>query len=155
MSEHKDVDFTWGSSAQGVTHLQLPSTPASLPRIRHFVVEIAQKLGFDEDEIAKIEMAVGEACTNIIEHAYQTQPLRDQIEVVIETFPNRMEVTLLDYSTVNFPVDEAPSLPIDEYLDTQRKRGLGLYIIRNFVDTIEHRFVCGQGNQLRMVKFLV
>ena len=154
MSEQNADDFTWGSSSQAVTHLRLPGTPAALPRIRALVVEAAQNLGFDEENIAKIEMAVGEACTNIIEHAYQTQPLRDQIEVVVETFPDRLEITLLDYSTVNFPVDETPGIALDEYLDTHRKRGLGLYIIRTFVDHIEHRFICGQGNRLRMVKFL-
>ncbi len=155
MSKHKDVDFTWGTSSQGVAHLQLPSTPDALPRIRQIVVEAAEKLGFEDDEVAKIEMAVGEACTNVLEHAYQTQPLRAEIEIVVEPFPDRLEITLLDYSTVNFPVDEAPGLAIDEYLDEHRKRGLGLYIIRSFVDHIEHRFVCGRGNQLRMVKYLI
>ena len=154
MSEQNAGDFTWGSSSQAVTHLQLPSTPDALPQIRSLIVETAEKLGFDPENIAKIEMAVGEACTNIIEHGYQTQPLRDQIEVIVETFDDRMEITLLDYSTINFPVDEMPGVAVDEYLDTQRKRGLGLYIIRTFVDHIEHRFICGQGNQLRMVKFL-
>ncbi len=154
VSEQNAGDFTWGSSSQAVTHLRLLSTPDALPQIRALVVGSAEKLGFDAENIAKIEMAVGEACTNIIEHGYQTQPLRDQIEVVVETFPDRMEITLLDYSTVNFPVDAMPGIALDEYIETQRSRGLGLYIIRTFVDHIEHRFVCGQGNQLRLIKFL-
>jgi len=154
VSEKNTGDFTWGSSPQGVTHLQLPSTPDALPHIRALVVEAAEKLGLGAEDVSKVEMAVGEACTNIIEHAYLTQPLRDQIEVVVETFPDRLEVTVLDYSTINFPVDEMPGVTIDEYLDTQRHRGLGLHIIRTFVDHIEHRFICGQGNQLRMVKYL-
>jgi anti-sigma regulatory factor (Ser/Thr protein kinase) len=44
-------------------------------------------------------------------------------------------------------------LPLDDYIETQQRRGLGLYIIRNFVDLVEHRFVCGKGNELRLVKF--
>ena len=154
MAEQNTGDFTWDASSQAVTHLRLPSTPDALPQIRALVVATAEKLGFDEESIAKLEMAVGEACTNIIEHAYQTRPLRDQIEVVVETFADRMEVTLLDYSTVNFPVDAMPGVALDEYIETQRSRGLGLYIIRTFVDHIEHRFVYGQGNRLRMIKFL-
>lgn len=154
MAEHLADDFTWDSSSQDVAHLQLPSTPDALPHIRNLVVESAAKMGFDESETAKIEMAVGEACTNIIEHAYKTKPLRDQIEVVVETFPNRLEITVLDYSTVDFPIDDKTGVELDEYLDTHRRRGLGLYIIRTFVDHIEHRFICGQGNRLRLVKFL-
>jgi len=130
VSEQNTGDFTWGSSPQGVTHLQLPSTPDALPHIRALVVEAAEKLGLGAEDVAKVEMAV------------------------VENFPDRLEVTVLDYSTINFPVDAMPGVTIDEYLDTQRHRGLGLHIIRTFVDHIEHRFICRQGNQLRLVKYL-
>jgi len=137
----------------GKWRLLLASNPDSLPKIREMVVEAAERCQFSDEEVAKIEMAVGEACSNIIEHAYRTAPLRPEIEVYVEEFPNRLEVTILDYSTINFPVDEAPSVDIDDYLSAERRRGLGLYIIRTFVDHIEHRFICGQGNQLRLVKY--
>ena len=109
---------------------------------------------FSDEDIAKIEMAVGEACTNIIEHAYVTQPLREEIDVFVQPLPDRLEITLLDYSTINFPIDDSSGIALDDYIDTQRRRGLGLYIIRTFVDAVEHRFICGQGNELRLVKFL-
>jgi serine/threonine-protein kinase RsbW len=131
----------------------LPGTPDSLPPIREAVVAAAEDCGFDPQEVAKIEMAVGEACSNIIEHAYLTQPLRYEIEVHVQIFPNRLEVTVVDYSTINFPVDEMPGVPLDDYIEAQRRRGLGLYIIRNFVDHVEHRFICGQGNELRLIKY--
>lgn len=133
--------------------LLVAGTPNALPQIRQLVVEAATRCGFPDEDIAKIEMAVGEACSNIIEHAYITQPLRQELELVIQSFADRLEVTILDYSTVNFPVDQAPGIPLDDYIDAQRRRGLGLYIIRNFVDHVEHRFICGQGNELRLVKF--
>jgi serine/threonine-protein kinase RsbW len=57
------------------------------------VVSAAEELGFQDDDVAKIEMAVGEACTNIIEHAYLTKPLRDEIELWVESFPDRLEIT--------------------------------------------------------------
>lgn len=136
-----------------LAHLRLPGTPNSLPQVRRAVVEAAERCGFEEDEVAKIEMAVGEACSNVIEHAYLTQPLRLEIELRIQRFSNRLEITILDYSTINFPVDEVPDVPLGDYIETERRRGLGLYIIRNFVDRVEHRFICGQGNELRLVKF--
>jgi serine/threonine-protein kinase RsbW len=142
------------SAFDGAVHLRLPGTPDSLPPIRDAVVRAAEMLGFDGQEVAKIEMAVGEASSNVIEHAYLTQPLRYEIEVLVQPFPNRLEVTIVDYSTINFPVDEMPGVPLDDYIDTQRRRGLGLYIIRNFVDHVEHRFVCGQGNELKLIKYL-
>ena len=136
-----------------VVHERLPGLPNSLPKIRQLVVEAAERSGFSADDVGKIEMAVGEACSNIIEHAYRTHPQPLDIELDIREFRNRIEVTILDYSTINFPVDAAPGVSLDNYLDTDRRRGLGLYIIRSFVDHVEHRFICGQGNELRLVKY--
>ena len=120
---------------------------------RSLVVSAAEAMSFSVEDVAKIEMAVGEACTNIIEHAYITQPLREEIDVFVQPFPDRLEVTLRDYSTINFPIDDTSGIALDDYIDTQRRRGLGLYIIRTFVDLVEHRFICGQGNELKLVKY--
>ncbi len=141
------------SNGNWLGQLRAPGTPQSLPLIRQTVVEAAEKCGFDDENIAKIEMAVGEACTNIIEHSYATQPLNLDIEVRVQAFSNRLEITILDYSSINFAVDQAASIGLDDYIATGRRRGLGLYIIQSFVDKVEHRFICGQGNELRLIKF--
>jgi serine/threonine-protein kinase RsbW len=133
--------------------LHLPGTPDSLTPIREMVAEAAHKGGFDDSTIGQLEMAVDEACSNIIEHAYLTQPLRLEIEVHVDTYVNRLEVTIIDFSSIDFPVDEMPGVPVEDYLDAQRRRGLGLYIIRSFVDQVEHRFIGGQGNELRLIKY--
>ena len=136
-----------------LSHLRTPGTPDSLPPIRQAVVEAAEKCGFSDEDVAKIEMAVGEACTNIIEHSYSTQPLKLDIEVKVGRYNDRLEITILDYSSINFAVDQMASVPLDDYIATGRRRGLGLYIIQSFVDKVEHRFVCGQGNELKLVKY--
>ena len=142
------------SAASPVVHsLRQIGTPHALPKIRQLVVEAAERCGFDGENVAKIEMAVGEACSNIVEHAYRTLPHPLDLEVKVFEHADRIEILILDYSSINFPVDQMSGLPLDDYLETQQRRGLGLYIIRNFVDSVEHRFVCGQGNQLRLVKF--
>ena len=147
------TNATPNQDALEVRHLHLPGVPESLPEIRALVVASAERCGFDDEDVAKIEMAVGEACSNIIEHAYQTQPLKLEIEVMVQTYGNRMEVTVIDFSTVNFPVDDTPPIPLDNYIEEHRQRGLGLYIIRNFVDHVEHRFIMGKGNELRLTKY--
>lgn len=147
------ANATSQGASRSAVRLQLPGTPEALPTIRSAVVEAAEVCGFSDEDVAKIEMAVGEACTNIIEHAYRTQPLKLEIEVHIHALADRLEVTILDYSTINFPIDDSPGMTIDEYIETERRRGLGLYIIRSFVDDVEHKFICGQGNELKLTKF--
>ena len=134
-------------------HVRAPGTPESLPPIRQTVVDAAEKCGFNDEDVAKIEMAVGEACTNIIEHSYTTQPLKLDIEVNVGRYQDRLEVTISDYSSINFAVDQMAAVPLDDYIATGRRRGLGLYIIQSFVDKVEHKFICGQGNELRLTKY--
>ena len=135
-------------------HLRASGTPAALPEIRQVVVDAAESCGFDAEDVTKLEMAVGEACTNIIEHAYSTQPIKYEIDLQLVRYPNRLEVVIQDYSSINFAVADTQTYDgIDDWISTGRRRGLGIYIIQSFVDKVEHRFVCGQGNELRLVKY--
>ena len=134
--------------------LRADGSPDALPLIRQAVVEAAEACGFGEEDVAKIEMAVGEACTNIIEHAYNTHPTKLEIAVYLTRFPNRLEVTIQDYSSINFAVDEADTVDgIEDWIAAGKRRGLGIFIIQSFVDKVQHRFVCGQGNELVLIKY--
>jgi len=139
-------------------HLRAPGTPHSLPLIRQMIEEAAQNAGLDPESVAKIEMAVGEACTNIIEHSYATHsPSAPQldIDVFASQFRDRFEVTIQDYSIINFAMGDAPTFgDLDDWIATGKRRGLGIWIIQSFVDKVEHRFVCGQGNELKLTKYV-
>lgn len=144
--------------ASGDWSVILPGTPDALPRVREMVTQAATRCGFAEEEIAKIEMAVDEACTNIIEHAYHTTETHSdapplEIEVHAREHPDRLEITILDHSLHNFSVNEHAPEELENYFAEQRKRGLGLFIIRSFVDDVRHRFVVGRGNELLLIKY--
>ncbi|BCM90005.1 serine-protein kinase RsbW [Abditibacteriota bacterium] len=151
--------FTPGPSALWHNHLRALGSPNSLPAIRQMVEEAAQRAGLCDEDVMKIEMAVGEACTNIIEHSYATQASSApdsqlDIDVVVIRFSDRFEVVIQDYSSINFAITEAETFgELDDWIATGRRRGLGIWIIQSFVDKVEHRFVCGQGNELKLVKF--
>ena len=143
------------SQASWHQEVRADGSPSALPQIRHAVVNAAQESGFGEEDVAKIEMAVGEACTNIIEHAYTTQPLKMEIVILLARFENRLEVTIQDYSSINFALNEVETVgEIEDWIAADKRRGLGIFIIQSFVDKVEHRFVCGQGNELILIKYL-
>jgi anti-sigma regulatory factor (Ser/Thr protein kinase)/GNAT superfamily N-acetyltransferase len=56
---------------QEYSDLALPNDPAYVEVACEYVRTIADKLGFDEDAARDIEIAVREAVTNVIEHAYE------------------------------------------------------------------------------------
>ena len=145
-------------NSAGAWRIVVPGSPDALPHVRQMVIQAATRCGFAAEEIAKIEMAVDEACTNIIEHAYHALrehhlPEHPEIEVHAYEHADRLEITIIDHSLHDFPVlDHAPE-DIDQYFSEQKKRGMGLFIIRSFVDDVRHRFVDGQGNELLLVKY--
>ena len=61
--------------AQKLTKSILSRTDKLL-EVREFVLEAARNSGFSEEEASKIVLAVDEACTNVIKHAYQFAPDR-------------------------------------------------------------------------------
>lgn len=39
--------------------------------IRHFVTSLARQMGFEDEAVDQIELAVDEACANVVRHAYK------------------------------------------------------------------------------------
>ena len=54
--------------------LIVKSSTNNLSRIREFIHDAAKQCGFDTKTIGKITLAVDEACTNVIKHAYKYSP---------------------------------------------------------------------------------
>ncbi|NJN43607.1 MAG: ATP-binding protein [Anaerolineae bacterium] len=50
-----------------------PGQFKSLEKISQFVQKAASQAGLDEEALYSVELAVDEACSNIIEHAYQAK----------------------------------------------------------------------------------
>ena len=77
-----------------------------------------------------------------------------EIVVLLARFNNRLEVTIQDYSSINFATNEAETVDgIEDWIAAGKRRGLGIFIIQSFVDKVEHKFVCGQGNELVLIKY--
>jgi serine/threonine-protein kinase RsbW len=51
-------------------HLTIESRTERLIEVRDFVSTAAREFGFTDEEVSKIALAIDEACTNIIKHAY-------------------------------------------------------------------------------------
>src|SRR3989304_5621483 len=50
--------------------LRVPGRFESLAEIADFIARVARDAGFDEDDDFRVQMAVDEACSNVVEHAY-------------------------------------------------------------------------------------
>jgi serine/threonine-protein kinase RsbW len=150
----------FGDQSNAIPHqdarwnLVVPGTSDSLPQIRDLVTHITRCVHFDEEMSGKIEMAVDEACANIVEHAYRDEEPPGEIELRAQAFSDRLEISILDHARTDFPVDAKPRMEIDDYISSDQRRGMGLFIIHSFMDDVRHRYVRGHGNELLLVKYI-
>src|SRR5471030_422564 len=82
--------------------LDVPSTTQNLALIRDFVNRISAQAGFDVDEMAKLELAVDEACANVIEHAYGNEQGK-QVMVRASFDDEVLRITVVDTGRGSIP----------------------------------------------------
>lgn len=130
--------------------LQVPSSTENLALIREFVSAVGEQAGFPETETIQLALAVDEACTNVIEHAYQNEASH---EVTVRVTVDEKEITfeVIDCGR-GFDPTQKPVLPVEELIRQRRSGGLGLRLIRTIMDDVQYRMIPGQKNELRMVK---
>ena len=131
--------------------LRIPSQTDNLELIRIFVGKVAEKVGFSEDEIGKIELATDEACTNVIKHAYKNSK-NDPLDVAIQIDYTKFTIMVTDHGK-GFKPDNVKTPDMKEYLAELRVGGLGIYLMRTLMDEIDYEIKPGVRNQVKMVKY--
>ncbi len=109
---------------------------------------ICETMGFTQEEINNIMLAVDEACSNIIKHAYDgatNQP----IHVTCNLHDNRLEVLLRDFGK-KADIKEIKSRELNDV----RPGGLGVHLIKSVMDVVSYDNSLEQGNQLQLIKFI-
>jgi serine/threonine-protein kinase RsbW len=131
--------------------IAFPGRFSSLDDIRNFFAQGAKEAGLDEKSICDVELAVDEAASNIIDHAYEGEG-KGNIECSYQVIPDGLEMTLRDHGKPFNPDEiEPPDLKSD--ICSRRQRGLGLHFMRSLMDSIEFSFNHSRGgNVLKMVK---
>jgi len=131
--------------------LTVPGRFESLAQIAEFVGETMRTTNWNDDEVYHVQMAVDEACSNVVEHAYGpgwqgdidlTCCIEDQGDLVVSIRDNGK------------PFDPAavPEPPIGAELENLPEGGLGLYFMRRLMDQVTFQFDQQNGNVLTMVK---
>lgn len=132
--------------------LVVSSKTEKLRLVREFVEDGARSVGFDEDTVAKISLAVDEACTNIIKHSYKFDP-NQRIEITLVARDRQLEIVISDHGVPFDP--ESVKLPqMPEYLHEYRRGGLGMYLMKSLMDKVEYRANPGKYNEVRLTKYL-
>lgn len=124
----------------------------NLLEVREFISEEARAYGFSEEDAGNIVLAVDEACTNIIKHAYQYATDKE-IEVSIFQNKRSFEIRIFD-SGKSFNPSEIRQPDLKEHIGHRKRGGLGVYLIKKLMDKVEYSFHQGKRNEVRLIKYL-
>jgi len=131
--------------------LKLPSETDNLELIREFISRLAAKAGFGNEDVNKIELAVDEACTNVIKHAYNTNE-KQFIDIVVKSDYRKFTIIIADRRK-GFDVEKLQTLDMKNYLAEMRVGGLGIHLMYSLMDEIDFKIDPGVKNQVTMVKY--
>lgn len=121
----------------------------NLSAIREFVSKHAEEQGFSSKKVADIQLAVDEAYTNIIKHAYKNDSSKEVI-INLEFDDDKMIVTLTDHG-IGFDIEKYKRPDLKKQIERKKRGGMGVYLIRKLMDDVTYN-VKNHKNILRMCK---
>ncbi len=118
--------------------------------IREFASQAARDAGMGDSETYAIELAIDEACTNIIEHAYQGEN-RGDIECTCDSNDACLTLVVRDHGKP-FDPSGVVSPDLDADIDHRVVGGLGVFLMKQVMDEVHFEPMGELGNVLTMVK---
>lgn len=129
--------------------LQTTAELKNLSQIRDFIEVAALGLGFDPAGIHNLQLAVDEAATNVMLHGYQSRS--GPLEIELERPDQRLIVRLRDEAP-SFDPNTVPSPDLTLPLSQRSIGGLGIHLMRQTMDEIQHQVTPSGGNELTLIK---
>ena len=122
---------------KNITYLTTKSSTSKLRDIRSFIQENAECTNLQSKEIENLILAVDEACTNLIKHAYKNE-YDNEINISFEIINNQINIKITDYASP-FDLRDVESPNLELHFENYKKSGLGIFIIKSLVDSIDYK----------------
>ncbi len=137
------------SARRPVLVLRVPSRTEYLAAIRDVTRRMAELAGFDGAEADQLALAVDEAATNVLEHAYHGASDR-RVELRFDARGDELRVEVVDDGEAVDP-RSVPQVDLRRYASERRTGGLGMHLMGRIMDSVTFRRRAG-GNVCCMVK---
>lgn len=138
-------------ASTNVHTLSVESSTKHLAEVRDFVASHARELGLPEKDISEIRLAVDEAYTNIIKHAYKNKPSHP-VNVTIGNDDKELWISITDEGE-GFNPDEYQAPDILKKIKNKQRGGMGVFLIRKLMDRVQYNRK-GSVNEITMIKNL-
>lgn len=131
--------------------LQIPASADCLDVVRMTLYAVANKAGFSFEAIEDMKVAVMEACTNAILHAYSGSG-EGQVEIIFQSKVDWLTVTVRDHGKSFYfsPAESQDAALHNTPLAEAAIGGLGIFMMQALMDEVEVR--TGQGTEVVLSK---
>ncbi|MBI3932409.1 MAG: ATP-binding protein [Acidobacteria bacterium] len=117
--------------------LWIPSDTSYLGLVRDVTKKMAEHAGFDSGTADRVALAVDEAATNALEHAYQGATDKE-VEVRFEDRGAEFRVDVVDTGQMVDP-RAVPRVDLARYVSERRTGGLGVHLMEKIMDSVTFR----------------
>ena len=136
-----------------VSTLRMPALLENVPLAIECVSRSAKEAGFDERSLNQIQVAVDEACANVVDHAY-LGPEPGEMEVSCYRYDREFFIVRVRDWGQGFDPAKVDQPQVDAPLEERSLGGLGLFLVQAVMDWVQFSFDPDRGNELLMVKRL-
>jgi len=133
---------------QKLIELELPNTLGSEKIAIEKAVSIAKEMGFSQDRIEDLKTAIAEACINAIEHGNKLNESA-KMGITLAASDNSLKVVVNDEGE-GIDENNIPTVRVDEN-GMPKRRGYGVFLIKNLVNEFSFEKKAGQKNEVRMI----
>jgi len=135
--------------AKATLFVKIPSDTSYLALVRDLTKRMAEAAGFPEATADRLALAVDEATTNVIEHAYKGAA-DQEIELRFEDRGAEFRVELIDTGKMVDP-RTVPRVDLERFVTERRTGGLGMHLMEKIMDSVTFRR-SGRRNVCLLVK---
>ena len=129
-----------------LVELRVERDLAHLGLIKSTTEAFLSRSGLSDEEIYRVVIAVYEACSNVVEHAYGPEREGDLV-LTLEQRGKQMKVQVRDWGK-SFDLSGIENIDWDAYMDSGKNRGLGVHLMRQVMDKVDYFPDRGEGNLL-------
>jgi len=130
-----------------IKRIALDADSKNLIKVRDFVVKNGRKMRLTPKQLSEIKLAVDEAVSNIIRHAYIGKKGGFQVEM--KQLEDAVQIDIKDQGVV-FDWNSVLEPDLYKYVETRRKGGLGIWLIKKLIDEVEYNRI--EGNNILTMK---
>lgn len=119
--------------------MKVPAKAEYVGVVRLSASGIASRMGFSYEDIEDLKVAISEATTNVVSHAYKEDEV-GELTVGFGVYEERLEVMIADHGgsfDLNKIKDQIGPYKSTEPLDNLREGGFGLFIINALMDKVQ------------------